>query len=127
MKNKISQRVFFLDDEADILDAVQVILESQGFTVKTATDISSIDEIVSFAPDLILLDILLRGKNSNDISKNLKKNKNTHNIPVIILSAHPSYRLKALAKEYDAAAYMQKPFDMDVLIALVKKHVPLNP
>lgn len=126
MKKTTYKKVFFIDDEADILDAVQVILESQGFTVKTATDLSSIDEIISFAPDIILLDILLRGKNSDDISRKLKKNKSTQNTPIIILSAHPNYRLKALAKEYDAAAYMQKPFDMDVLIALVKKHAPLS-
>ncbi len=119
MKNKI----LFIDDEVDILEAVKIILESQGLIVKTATDIESIESIIEFSPDLILLDILLVGKSGKEVNQKLKEFDETKEIPVMLLSAHPLSKLKKLAVECNAVDYLQKPFDMDVLIKAVKKNL----
>lgn len=119
MKNKI----LFIDDEEDILEAVKIILESQGLMVKTATDIKSIEAVIEYSPDLILLDLLLIGKSGKEINQQLKESDKTKNIPVMLLSAHPLSKLKKIAVECNAADYLQKPFDMDVLIKAVNKNL----
>jgi two-component system alkaline phosphatase synthesis response regulator PhoP len=119
----MQKKVLFIDDEPDILEAVKIILEDQNFKVKTMSDLTSLKEVDNFAPDLILLDILLAGRDAKKISRSLKENKKTSDVPVIILSANPMSKLKIFARECGAASYLQKPFDMDVLAATVKKFI----
>jgi len=119
----IKKKILFIDDEKDILEAVKIILESENFLVKTATDISSINDILQFDPDLLLLDVVLDGKSGKDICIALRGSKKGKDIPIIMLSAHPMTQLKTLFSESGATEFLQKPFDMHVLITTVKKYL----
>ena len=72
-------------------------------------------------PDLILLDVLLSGKDGREIVKRLKSQEETRHIPVIMFSAHPSAEKTARAAGADD--FVAKPFEMDEILAKIAKHV----
>ena len=119
----MKKRIFYIDDDPDILEAVQIILEHHGFDVYTATDLIALDDIITFHPDIILLDLLLRGKSGKDIAKQIKEIHTLKDIPVIIFSAHTLTQIQNITKTYNAAGYLQKPFDIDLLIETINKHL----
>ena len=114
------KNILVIDDEEDILEAVKIILESRDFAVTTLTDFKSSSEVVAYKPDLILLDFLLIGKNGREVCAALKNDAETIDIPIIILSAHPLSKLRTFINPSDVIGYIQKPFDMSVLIAAVE-------
>lgn len=115
----MNKKVLVIDDEKDILEAVQIILESRGYDVITQSNFLNSGEVKAHKPDLILLDFLLVGKNGKEVCEALKNDQSTANIPIIILSAHPLSKLKTFINPSDVVGYIQKPFEMDVLIAAV--------
>ena len=76
-------------------------------------------------PDLILMDNWLTewksDANGQQLSKQLKTDPATNHIPIIIISAVSN--IKEIAEEGLADTYLKKPFDMDTLVEVVKKHV----
>lgn len=118
--NYMSKKILVIDDEEDILEAVKIILESRNFDVTTLTDFKSSSDVVTYKPDLILLDFLLVGKNGKEVCAALKNDAKTADIPIIILSAHPLSKLRTFISPSDVVGYIQKPFDMSVLIAAVE-------
>jgi len=119
----MNKRVLIIDDEPDILEAVQIILESSGFTVVTMPNFISADEVAANQPDLILLDFLLVGKNGKEVCEALKQNQATQQVPIIMLSAHPLSKLKTFVQPTDVVGYIQKPFEMEALITAVQTAV----
>ncbi len=119
-------KVLIIDDDTAILEAVGVFLESEGYTVKTSTDGQIVLEPpISYIPDLILLDLLLSGKDGRKVVQQLRYQPETKDIPVIIMSAHTVRAEDALMA--GAQEFLPKPFDIDILIKLVEKYLPKRP
>lgn len=117
-KNK--RKILIVDDEADILEFLQIILEEEGYTVTTTDKGEYVEKLYNGSlPDLILLDVLLSGKDGREIVKELKRQKDTQHIPVIMFSAHPS--AEQTARISGADDFISKPFDIDVLLARIAK------
>jgi DNA-binding response OmpR family regulator len=116
------KKVLVIDDDPDILEAVQMILESEGYgsdiTTKGDETYKKIDE---YKPDLIILDVLLSGNDGRKICQNLKKTDSMKKIPVIMISAHPT--AKESTTECGADSFIAKPFSVDELIVEVKKYI----
>jgi len=115
-------KILVIDDDQGILEAVKAILEFDGYEVTTAGDSEHLKSLkADKLPNLILVDLLLSGKNGKGIIKLVKENDHTKDIPIIMLSAHPDAQAAAL----DAGAddFLAKPFDMNNLLELVKKHI----
>lgn len=119
----MQKKVLVIDDEIDILEAIKIIIETEGFEVHAVNDIKSAEEVSDYNPNLILLDFQLVGKSAKDICELLKSSDTTKDIPIIILSAHPLSKLKTLINPCHVIGYIQKPFDMNVLIEAVKNSV----
>jgi DNA-binding response OmpR family regulator len=114
MQNK-QQTLLVVDDEQDILEFLQVILEEEGYTVVTTEKGDYLEKLNNNRlPDLIILDMLLSGKDGRDIVKYLKSQERTRHIPVIMLSAHPS--AKESARQAGADDFLAKPFEIDILL-----------
>ena len=118
MKNKI----LIVDDDKDILDAIKMILEREGYIVSI---ISKGDEtyrkVHDFQPDLILLDVSMSGNDGRTICKTLKKDIKTKHIPVVIISAHPSAAVDYL--QCGADDFLAKPFETEELLTYIKKNL----
>jgi len=115
-----SKKLLVVDDEPDILAFLQVILEEEGYTV-TVTDKGSSAETLRNGglPDLILLDVLLSGKDGRTIAKHLKSQEETKHIPIIMFSAHPS--AEETARMAGADDFIAKPFEIDELLEKIAR------
>jgi len=89
MLNKFEmRRILAVDDDKDILDVLQFILEDSGYEVDTLSDGHYLfEKIKAQEPDLILLDIMLGNLDGRDLCKEVKTKEETHDIPVILISA----------------------------------------
>jgi DNA-binding response OmpR family regulator len=116
------KKILVVDDDAGIQEAVKAILEFGNYDVTIASDgLEAISLAAHNPPNLILLDLLLSGKDGKEIAKRLRANKKTKHIPIIMLSAHPE-AIKA-SKEGGADDFIAKPFDMSVLLEKIGKYI----
>lgn len=116
------KKILILDDDPGILEALRIAVETEGYDVKTEGEPANlVKKVRIYKPDIILLDLLLSGFDGTVIVRELKKNKDTKNIPVVILSAHPT--AKKSAEEAGADDFVAKPFDVDTLFAVIEKHI----
>jgi len=120
--------ILVIDDDPDILDAIRLLLEDEGYAVKTSDKgeyAESLHDENGGLPDLIILDILLSGKDGRTICRKLKARADTRHIPIILLSAHPDAARSAA--EVGADAYLAKPFHIDDLLAEVARQLAVPP
>ena len=115
-------KVLVIDDDVNILEAISFMLEIADYNVITDTGDNIHHKIISKRPHVILLDVLLSGKDGRTVCRELKSTKDLQNIPLILISAHVD--VKASAKACGADDYLEKPFDMDLLLEKIEKFTP---
>ena len=121
------RRILAVDDDNDILEVLQFILEDSGYKVDTLSDGRQLmNEIQDKNPDLILLDIMLGNMDGRELCEKVKKEKATHNIPVIMISASHNVA-STLNLENGPNDFVAKPFDINVLLDTVKKQLKSRP
>lgn len=119
--------ILIVDDKADNIRLLSSILSSQGYSVRKALNGSmALKAVESLAPDLILLDITMPGMSGYEVCKALKANPQTHDIPVIFLSALDEIFDKVKAFEVGGVDYMTKPFQVEEVIIRINTHVTLH-
>ena len=110
-------RVLIVDDEPAIVDLIKINLELEGFeTCVCYTGQQAIKAAPIFAPDLILLDIMLPDVNGFEVCKKLQ----SLSIPIIMLTAKNDIKDKLYGLELGADDYITKPFDSRELTARIK-------
>jgi len=121
--NEQKAMIVIVDDDPDILDAMRLLLEMEGYAVVTTQKADSLKRLIEEGtlPNLILLDVLLSGKDGRVVCQELKCQEKIKNIPIIIVSAHPSAAKNAM--RYGAEDFIAKPFNIDELLQKVKKYV----
>ena len=118
------KRILIVDDERDIADTIQFQLEFEGFECLAAYDgEEALSKAKNENPDLIILDIMLPKINGYKIARLLKFDESYKQIPIIMLTARTQEKDIKLGEETGADEYVTKPFDMDMLVALVKKYL----
>ncbi|MBM7693549.1 two-component system response regulator VicR [Peribacillus deserti] len=117
----MDKRILVVDDEKPIADILQFNLKKEGFDVHCAYDgneaVKMVEEIT---PDLILLDIMLPGRDGMEVCREVRKK---HDIPIIMLTAKDSEIDKVLGFELGADDYVTKPFSTREIIARVKANL----
>lgn len=106
----MGKKILIIDDNSGILFVMQQALEMKGYDVYISETFAGVAAIEKSAPDLIYLDVSLLGKDGREVSRELKKNDGTKDIPIIMLTAH--LNADELAKEAGANSYLPKPFDL---------------
>ena len=118
-----AKKILVVDDDPDILDALRFMLEDSGYEVKTTEKgeyVENLHDTNGGLPDVIILDVLLSGKDGRLICQKLKSQEETQRIPIIMISAHPNAKQSVSAVGADD--FMAKPFDMDELLATIAKY-----
>ena len=114
-------KILVVDDEKPIADILKFNLVKEGYEVVLAHDGDTAIELAeSEDPDLILLDIMLPGKDGNEVCREIRKTKT---MPIIMLTAKDSEIDKVLGLELGADDYVTKPFSNRELIARVKANL----
>lgn len=114
-------KILVVDDEEHIVELLKFNLENSGYKVITANNGNDAIALArESSPNLILLDLMLPGIDGLDVCKEIKKNSETNNIGIIMLTAKGEEFDKILGLELGADDYMTKPFSIRELLARVK-------
>lgn len=117
----MKKKILIADDDTAIVDALQIMLEGEGYIVKTAQESEIFKTVISEKPDLLLLDVWMAGLDGREICKQLKSDPKTQNLQVILLSANKD--LSKIANESGADSYIEKPFEMDQMLEKISYFV----
>lgn len=126
----MSKKVLIVDDEANIVISLEFLMEQAGYTVDVArTGDEAFAKITMFAPDLILLDVMLPGMNGFDICQCIRQTPDWQHIKVVMLTAKGREVEITKGLALGADAYITKPFSTKALLAEVENqlnHLPLS-
>lgn len=116
----MNKKVLVADDDPAILHSIKMLLEDEGYCVETAVGDRTAQAVLDFSPGLILLDIWMSGMDGRDICKQLKSQKSTKHIPVIMISAHQDVENIAIGSGADD--FIAKPFDIFKMLEKVEHY-----
>ena len=113
------KRILVIEDEPQMLLGLRDNLELEGYEVQTAADgEEGLAKAAAFAPDLVILDVMLPRKNGFDVCRELRARSNS--TPVVMLTARSAETDKVLGLELGADDYVTKPFSITELLARVR-------
>jgi CheY-like chemotaxis protein len=115
--------VLVCDDDPDTLEVLRLVVEGlAGVRVAVATSGGDALALASkVRPDLVLMDIRMPGTGGLEATRRLKADPTTRAIPVIAVTALPNAREAAV--EAGCTDCIEKPFDVDVVVRVVRKHI----
>ena len=114
-------KIFIIEDEASIIQLVQHNLEKEGFIISSAINgDEGLKELKKFKPNLLLLDWMLPDLSGIEICKNIRKDINFKNLPIIMLTAKGEEEDKIKGLESGVDDYLTKPFSFNELLARIK-------
>ena len=117
----MERKILVIDDEKPIADILEFNLKKEGFDVYCAYDGNDgLEKVEEIQPDLILLDIMLPGRDGMEVCREVRKK---YDIPIIMLTAKDSEIDKVLGLELGADDYVTKPFSTRELLARVKANL----
>ena len=109
-----------VDDEEHVLTLFKMVLKNEGYAVVgVSSGEKALEKLKDEKPDLILLDIMMPGMSGTDVMKKVKKI--SPETVIIVVTAYASLDSAISAVRYGAGGYILKPFDVDELLATVKK------
>ncbi|MBW8002383.1 MAG: response regulator [Planctomycetes bacterium] len=125
-------KILIVDDDADITCALQTMLESQDYTVVTASEKEEgMSKIKSENPDLIILDVMMSTwQDGFEMARELKKDAAYKDIPILMLTGvkdKTGINFKSTAGDptwLPVDGFLDKPVDMELLLAEVDKLLP---
>ena len=115
------KRVLIIDDEASLRALVRANLEADGLGVDEAADgIEAMKMLRESQPDLILLDIMMPGKDGIEVLEELAADEELSKIPVILLTAKGELEDMERGAALGARGHITKPFDPEQMVRTVK-------
>jgi DNA-binding response OmpR family regulator len=118
----LKKKVLIIENDEQIKDIVTFILESEGFEVIGAK--YAPDHLHEIQADLILLDEWINITEGHMLCKQIKLISALAHVPVIIFST--AYNIKDIVKTCGADGYVQKPFELDNLMAEIKRFLTMG-
>ena len=122
-----AKRVLVVDDDAKQIAALSIRLKSAGFEVLGARDgLEGLKLAMSDNPDLIILDIWMPGNVGCLVAERLKHVGLGH-VPVIFLTASKKTEVWPIAKEVEAVAFFEKPYNSKQLLEAIHQFIGTKP
>jgi CheY-like chemotaxis protein len=117
----MSKHILVVDDEPDIVTTVAMALELEGYKVRTAANGSeAMEQIRSFAPDLVIIDMVLPEISGQEVARWMKESPEYRHIPVILITALAQKSEKEAFSKDAIDCCLIKPFDLKQLEKKVK-------
>lgn len=115
--------ICLIDDEKEILNEVGSWLGEHGYNVMTATSgDEAMEKMQNIMPHLVILDIIMPHVDGLEVLSQLKRNKETSAIPVIMLTAKTEASTIMKAQALEATDFFMKPFNPDELLRAIRHH-----
>lgn len=120
----VKNKILVVDDSATDTLVISNSLRSEGYDVVTARDgEEALRCLDSERPDLVLLDVVMPGKNGFQLCRQIRNDARYGTLPVILLTSKSQEADKFWGMKQGATAYMTKPFAPEALLATVRQHV----
>jgi DNA-binding response OmpR family regulator len=114
------KKIIVVDDDDSVREIFGIILERAGYDLQLIGDANDILKKNFRLPDLFILDKLLSGHDGLDICRFLKNQKDTRDIPVVMVSASPD--ISTFSQKAGADDYLEKPFEISHLLKVVERN-----
>lgn len=119
----MAKTICLIDDEKEILSEVGSWLGDHGYNVMTATSgDEAMEKMRNILPHLVILDIIMPHVDGLEVLSQLKRNKVTADIPVIMLTAKTETNTIMKAQSLQAVDFFMKPFDGEELLRAIQHH-----
>ncbi|MGM0508206.1 MAG: response regulator [Fusobacteriota bacterium] len=118
------KKVLLVEDNKNISRVIQIMLKTNGYDYKIASDGITATEIAfDWKPDIILLDIKIPKMNGLLVCETLKKDEETSDIPILMLSAIAEEETMKKADDLGASDYIIKPVEPKKLLEKIKENL----
>jgi len=122
MSYSSNKRVLIVDDEPNIVKAVNFLLTQHGFTTARAYNgLQALQKIGAFQPDLVVLDVMMPEMNGFQVARQIRANPANADVVIIFLTAKGTTRDKMQGYSTGGDIYITKPFDNEELIQAVSE------
>jgi len=116
----VAKRVLIVDDEPNIVTALEFLLEKRGYEVKVAVNgEEALAQVEAFKPDLVLLDVMMPKLSGYDVCQRMRSNPLWQGIKIVILSAKGREVEVSKGMSLGADLYVTKPFSSGELVATI--------
>jgi two-component system, OmpR family, KDP operon response regulator KdpE len=117
-RNTGQPTILAIDDEPQVLEALEAILEARGYELRSAPNGEmALEAFANERPDVVLLDLAMPGINGVDVCRRLRA---FSRVPILVLSASSDEPQKVRALDAGADDYITKPFGVDELLARIR-------
>ncbi len=117
----MSKKILIADDEPNIVISLEFLMKKEGFDVAVAVDgEEALAKVASFAPDLILLDVMMPKKSGFEVCEALRLDPANAELRIVMLTAKGRDTEVAKGLAIGADAYVTKPFSTKDLVIQVK-------
>jgi len=117
----MKKKILIVDDDADILHALKIMLERKGYAVELSSEADKIFLPGFDMPDLLILDIWMGNFDGREICHQLKSDPVTNSLPVILFSAGRD--IEKSAKDAGADDFLAKPFEQKLLFEKIERFI----
>jgi DNA-binding response OmpR family regulator len=118
----MAHKILIVDDEPNIVVSLEFLMKKEGFEVAVASDgDEALARVASFAPDLVLLDVMMPKKSGFEVCEALRADPARAGLKIVMLTAKGRDTEVAKGLALGADAYVTKPFSTKDLVARVKE------
>lgn len=122
MAENHKKKLLIVDDEVNIVKALEFLFTDEGFIIATAHDgNSALSKAHDFLPDIILLDVMMPDIDGYSVAHALRKNENLNHTSIIFITAKGAKEDKIMGYDAGGEYYIVKPFDNNDIIQKVKE------
>ncbi len=122
-----AKRILIVDDDVQLQKLLRLALERQGYKVDVATTgEEAIEKVLTFHPDLILMDIMMPDMDGYQATKRIRRMVQGRTIPIIFLSALTQVEAKVRGLRVGGTDYVTKPVNMPELLARIEAHLGIT-
>jgi len=122
MNDVDKKKILIVEDDNHLNRMMSYLFQSQVYSVEIATSGSdALETLKNFTPHIIILDLLMPNMDGFEFLKIIKEDASLKDIPVVVLSALPSYMNKDKVLSIGASDYINKPFQSAELVSRINK------
>jgi DNA-binding response OmpR family regulator len=119
------KKILLVDDEEQLIGIMASVLRDEGFAVETMLSAEeALNAFASISPDLVISDVKMERMDGFTMFERVKALQDSRNVPFIFLTGLDDRLGQQRAKTLGATAYVNKPFDVDEFVGIVKRLVP---
>ena len=116
----MANKVLIVDDEANIVAALEYLLQRNGYEVRSALNSDeALQQVEAFSPDLVLLDIMMPQRSGYEVCQRIREREDSSRMKILMLSAKGREAEVSKGLSLGADLYITKPFSNAELVARI--------